>query len=79
MARQWEQRVEVMRDSMIYFRNSPSIFFWEAGNTVVTAEQMRRWWPCASNRPRRRAVMGTRGNSNGAANTALTPVSDTTA
>ena len=40
--RQWEQRVEVMRDSMIYFRNSPSILFWEAGNTIVTPEQMRQ-------------------------------------
>jgi beta-galactosidase len=29
--RQWEQRVEVMRDAMLYFRNSPSILFWEAG------------------------------------------------
>jgi hypothetical protein len=35
-ARQWEQRAEVMRDSMIYFRNDPSILFWEAGNNVVT-------------------------------------------
>ena len=34
--RQWDQRMEVMRDSMIYFRNNPSILFWEAGNTVVT-------------------------------------------
>ena len=25
--RQWDQRVEVMRDSMIYFRNDPSILF----------------------------------------------------
>ena len=32
--RQWDQRVEVMRDSMIYFRNSPSILFWEAGNAA---------------------------------------------
>ena len=24
--RQWDQRVEVMRDSIIYFRNNPSIF-----------------------------------------------------
>ena len=35
--RQWDQRVEVMRDTMIYFRNNPGILFWEAGNTVVTA------------------------------------------
>jgi beta-galactosidase len=34
--RQWDQRVEVMRDSMIFYRNNPSIFFWEAGNTIVT-------------------------------------------
>ncbi len=38
--RQWDQRVEVMRDSMIYFRNHPSILFWEAGNSAVVAAQM---------------------------------------
>jgi beta-galactosidase len=38
--RQWEQRMEVMRDSMIYFRNHPSILFWEAGNSAVVATQM---------------------------------------
>ena len=38
--RQWDQRVEVMRATMIFYRNSPSIFFWEAGNTIVTPEQM---------------------------------------
>src|SRR5262249_30756028 len=40
--RQWDQRAQVMRDSMIYFRNSPSILFWEAGNTIVTPEQMNQ-------------------------------------
>jgi beta-galactosidase len=40
--RQWEQRVEVMRDTLIYFRNNPSVLFWEAGNTGVTASQMRQ-------------------------------------
>ena len=40
--RQWEQRVEVMRDTLIYFRNNPSILFWEAGNTGVTAAQMQQ-------------------------------------
>ena len=30
--RQWKQRVELMRDVIIAFRNSPSILFWEAGN-----------------------------------------------
>ena len=40
--RQWEQRLEVMRDSMIYFRNSPSILFWEAGNNGVSAKHMQQ-------------------------------------
>jgi len=40
--RQWEQRVEVMRDTIVYLRNNPSVFFWEAGNTGVTAAQMRQ-------------------------------------
>jgi beta-galactosidase len=38
--RQWEQRAEVMRDTLIYFRNNPSVLFWEAGNTAVTPAQM---------------------------------------
>ena len=38
--RQWEQRVEVMRDSIVYLRNNPSVLFWEAGNTGVTGPQM---------------------------------------
>ena len=38
--RQWDQRVEVMRDSMIYFRNHPSILFWEAGNSGINAQHM---------------------------------------
>lgn len=40
--RQWEQRVEVMRDSMIYFRNNPSILFWEAGNNSITPEHLQQ-------------------------------------
>jgi beta-galactosidase len=40
--RQWEQRVEVMRDAMIYNRNNPSILFYEAGNTGVSEEHMRQ-------------------------------------
>src|SRR5208283_5020024 len=39
---QWNQRVAVMRDAMIYFRNNPSIVFWEAGNTSITVDQMRQ-------------------------------------
>lgn len=33
--RQWSQRTEAMRDAMIYFRNSPSVIFWETGNSAV--------------------------------------------
>ncbi|MBQ2664012.1 MAG: hypothetical protein IJG16_07695, partial [Clostridia bacterium] len=33
--RQWSQRVEAMRDVMIYFRNSPSVVFWETGNSQM--------------------------------------------
>jgi beta-galactosidase len=40
--RQWEQRMEVMRDSMIYFRNDPSVLFWEAGNNGVSAEHLKQ-------------------------------------
>ena len=39
--RQWEQRMEVMRNAMIYFRNSPSILFWEAGNNSITPEHLQ--------------------------------------
>jgi len=75
--RQWDQRVEVMRDTIIYFRNNPGIFFWEAGNTVVAPAQMqqmvdlRKQWDPDGGR-----VMGTRGDSNNAANTATTPIAE---
>lgn len=36
--RQWSQRTEAMRDVMIYFRNSPSVIFWETGNSAVGSE-----------------------------------------
>lgn len=39
--RQWDQRVEVMRDTMIYFRNSPSILFYESGNSAASTEHMK--------------------------------------
>lgn len=39
--RKWDQRVELMRDVIIYFRNHPSIFFWEAGNNSINKEHMR--------------------------------------
>jgi beta-galactosidase len=75
--RQWEQRLEVMRDTMIYFRNSPSILFWEAGNTVINVEHMqqmlalRKQWDPDGGR-----VIGARGNDNVAANTAITPLAE---
>lgn len=40
--RQWDQRVEAMRDAMIYFRNSPSVLFWEAGNSGINAAHMKQ-------------------------------------
>jgi beta-galactosidase len=38
--RQWEQRVEVMRDAIIYNRNNPSILFYESGNNNISDEHM---------------------------------------
>jgi beta-galactosidase len=38
--RRWEQRVAVMRDAIIYNRNSPSILFYETGNRGVSEEHM---------------------------------------
>jgi len=73
--RQWDQRVEVMRDSMIFYRNSPSIFFWEAGNTIVTADQMVQMVNLRKKLdPHGGRVMGTRDNDDVAGNKALTPV-----
>jgi beta-galactosidase len=40
--RQWEQRLEVTAATMIYFRNSPSVLFWEAGNTGIPPAQLRQ-------------------------------------
>lgn len=39
--RGWSQRMETMRDVMIYFRNSPSVLFWETGNNKVTAQHQQ--------------------------------------
>ena len=38
--RQWDQRVELMRNVIIAFRNHPSILFWEAGNNSINAAHM---------------------------------------
>jgi beta-galactosidase len=75
--RQWDQRVEVMRDSMVFYRNRPSIFFWEAGNTIVAPEQMTQMVELRKQLdPHGGRVMGTRDNDQSEANKALTPVSE---
>ncbi len=38
--RQWDQRVELMRNVIIAYRNHPSIFFWEAGNNSINDAHM---------------------------------------
>ncbi len=38
--RRWEQREELMRDAIIYFRNNPSILFYECGNQKISKEHM---------------------------------------
>lgn len=38
--RRWEQRVELMRDAIIYNRNNPSIIFYEGGNESISEEHM---------------------------------------
>ncbi len=38
--RQWEQRLELMRDAIIYLRNSPSIIFYESGNSNISEQHM---------------------------------------
>jgi beta-galactosidase len=75
--RQWDQRAEVMRDSIIYFRNNPGIVFWEAGNTIVTPDEMkqmvdlRKQWD-----PHGGRLMGYRDNDDVPSNQALTPISE---
>lgn len=74
---QWEQRVDVMRASMIYFRNNPSVLFFEAGNSVITVDQMKemvdlrkRWDPHGGR------VVGYRDNDQTAANAALSSIAE---
>lgn len=74
---QWEQRVKVMRNTMVYFRNSPSILFWEAGNTIVTPDQMHQFVAMRKQLdPHGQRVMGTRDNDQSEENKALTPMSE---
>ena len=75
--RQWDQRAEVMRDAMIFFRNNPSILFWEAGNTIVTPEQMVQMVALRKELdPHGGRVMGTRDNDQSDLNKLLTPMSE---
>jgi beta-galactosidase len=75
--RQWDQRVEVMRATMILYRNNPSIFFWEAGNTIVTPDQMVQMVALRKELdPHGGRVMGTRDNDLSEENKALTPLSE---
>lgn len=39
--RRWEQRIELMRDAIIYNRNNPSILFYESGNESISEEHMK--------------------------------------
>lgn len=38
--RQWEQRIELMRDAIVYNRNRPSIIFYESGNKGISEDHM---------------------------------------
>jgi beta-galactosidase len=38
--RRWEQRIEAMRDAIVYNRNSPSVIFYESGNRGVGEAHM---------------------------------------
>jgi beta-galactosidase len=38
--RRWQQRVELMRDAIIYNRNNPSIVFYECGNNQISEAHM---------------------------------------
>ena len=69
---QWDQRVAVMRNSMIYFRNNPSILFWETGNTPIKPDQMQQMVDLQTELdPHGMRAVGCRGNADAAINTAL--------
>ncbi|HEY4329542.1 MAG TPA: DUF4982 domain-containing protein [Phycisphaerae bacterium] len=75
--RRWDQRLEVMADTIVYMRNHPSILFWEAGNTVVTPEHLTQMVDLRKKfDPSGGRAMGSRGNDNVALNTATTPIGE---
>ncbi|MEO5915966.1 MAG: malectin domain-containing carbohydrate-binding protein [Luteolibacter sp.] len=36
----WQERLDIMRDVTIYFRNNPSVLFYEACNQILSAQHM---------------------------------------
>ncbi|MDR3549017.1 MAG: DUF4982 domain-containing protein [Candidatus Pacebacteria bacterium] len=75
--RQWDQRVEVMRASIIYFRNNPGILFWEAGNSVVSVDHMKQMVDLRKQYdPDGGRAMGTRDNDNAQLNTAINNIAE---
>ena len=38
--RQWVQRLELMRDAIVYCRNNPSVLFYECGNQRISGQHM---------------------------------------
>lgn len=38
--RRWEQRTELMRDVIIYYRNNPSVILYECGNESISEQHM---------------------------------------
>ena len=58
VGREWELRKEIMRDVIIYARNNPSVFLWEAANNVLTPQHTQemidlrnQWDPRGYRRP----------------------------
>ena len=56
--REWEMRIEIMRDTILYCRNNPSVILWEAANNVLTPDHTRemialrdKWDPRGYKRP----------------------------
>ena len=39
--RRWDMRKEVMRDAIVYYKNNPSIIFYESGNAGISEEHMQ--------------------------------------
>ena len=38
--REWEMRCEIMRNTIIYCRNNPSVILWEAANNLISKEHL---------------------------------------